>query len=199
MASAYQAKFMDLALYDDTYDLFCEAITHDQARIVDVGCGPGNITRYLLSKDPTFQVLGIDVAPNMIQLAQSNNPTASFKVMDGRRLAELDSTYHGIICGFCLPYLSPADAAKLLADASNLLLEDGVLYLSFVEGDPSKSGFQVGSSGDRVYFYYHALADLKTLLGKNQFSVLHIVRKDYLKTKSSKEIHTIVIAKKTAA
>ena len=52
-----------------------------------------------------------------------------------------------------------------------LLEKKGLIYLSFVEGDPNKSDFQVGSSGDRTYFYFYNLDDLTEQLKKNNFDI----------------------------
>ncbi|MBK8044287.1 MAG: isoprenylcysteine carboxylmethyltransferase family protein [Haliscomenobacter sp.] len=49
VASVYQDYFMDLDLYNDTYDAFCQAVYKPGARIFEIGCGPGNITRYVLA------------------------------------------------------------------------------------------------------------------------------------------------------
>jgi 2-polyprenyl-3-methyl-5-hydroxy-6-metoxy-1,4-benzoquinol methylase len=76
IASIYQDKFMDLDVYNDTYDHICNAVTKPKAKLLDIGCGPGNITKYLLSKRPDFDIFGIDMAPNMIEFAKKNNPTA---------------------------------------------------------------------------------------------------------------------------
>ena len=196
VASLYQDKFMDLDLYNDTYDFICNSITSDRATILEIGCGPGNITKYLLSERPDFDIFGIDIAPNMIELAKNNNPTASFAIMDSRKIDEIKTTYDGIVCGFCLPYLSQKDSRKLITDSYNLLNENGLIYISFVEGDPNKSGFQIGSSGDRIYFYYHNLDDMKTQLFENKFNELKVFRVDYKKSETEKDIHTVLIAKK---
>ena len=150
IASLYEQKFMYLDIYNDTYDSFCKELTASNATILEIGCGPGNITKYLHSKRPDFIIDAIDVAPSMIELAQKNNPNANFKVMDCRQIHEISKKYEGIICGFCLPYLSDGDCLKLISDSYRLLTQNGILYLSFVEGDSAKSGFQVGSGGDRV-------------------------------------------------
>ncbi|MBS1731329.1 MAG: class I SAM-dependent methyltransferase [Bacteroidetes bacterium] len=196
VASLYQEKFMDLELYDETYDFVCNNISKSEAKILEIGCGPGNITRYLLSKKPDFDILGIDIAPNMIDLAQKNNPTARFAIMDSRQIDKIKAKYDGIVCGFCLPYLSHSDSQKFIADCNNLLNENGLLYLSFVEGNPEKSGFQVGSSGDKVYFYFHNLDDLKTILTENKFGDFTTFKMNYNRTETVTEIHNIIIAKK---
>jgi len=200
VASLYQDKFMDLDLYNDTYDFICNSITKDKAKLLEIGCGPGNITKYLLTKRPDFDIFGIDIAPNMIELAKINNPTASFGIMDCRQIDEIKSKYDGIICGFCLPYLSQKDSRKLIADSYHLLNENGLIYLSFVEGDPGKSGFLSGSSGDRAYFYFYNLDDLSEQLQKNNFEKIKVFKVEYKKDENEFDTHIILTAnKKTTA
>ncbi|MDB5221477.1 MAG: Methyltransferase type 11 [Chitinophagaceae bacterium] len=196
VAKLYQDKFMDLDLYDDTYDTFCEEVKIENATILEIGCGPGNITKYLLNKRPDFRIEGIDISPNMIELAKANNPTVNFKVMDCREIDKLHSTFDGIICGFCLPYLSESDSSKLVKDCGNLLNDKGVLYISFVEGDYSKSGFQTASSGDRTYFYFHTLESLRKELANNNFETIKLLNKIYKKSIATEEVHTVLIARK---
>ncbi|MDB5200216.1 MAG: Methyltransferase type 11 [Chitinophagaceae bacterium] len=196
VAKLYQDKFMDLDLYDDTYDTFCEEVKIENATILEIGCGPGNITKYLLNKRPDFRIEGIDISPNMIELAKANNPTVNFKVMDSREIDKLHSKFNGIICGFCLPYLSEFDSSKLVKDCGNLLNDKGVLYISFVEGEYSKSGFQTASSGDRTYFYFHTLESLRKELANNNFETIKLLNKNYKKSIATEEVHTIIIARK---
>lgn len=196
VASLYQDKFMDLDLYNDSYDFICNSILKDNASILEIGCGPGNITKYLLSKRADFNIFGIDIAPNMIELAIRNIPNANFAVMDSRKIAELKTRYDGIVCGFCIPYLSYGECETLISDAYNLLNDAGLLYISFVEGDPNESGFKAGSTGDRTYFYYHELKKLKEVLAKNSFEELKVFKVKYAKSETEQEVHTILVAKK---
>lgn len=196
VASLYEDKFMELDLYNDSYDLFCNTIPKKGAKILEIGCGPGNITKYLLAKRPDFDLFGIDVAPNMIALAQKNNPNAQFAVMDCRAIEKIQSKYDGIVCGFCLPYLSDADCKKCIADCGVILEENGLIYISFVEGDPNQSNYQMGSSGDRMFFYYYELEDLKTRLIENNFTEIKVSKVPYKKAAKEIEMHTIITAKK---
>lgn len=195
IANLYQDKFMDLSLYNETYDFFCDALTKSQLNIFEIGCGPGNITKYLLSKNPNLRIKGIDIAPKMVELAQLNNPSANFEVMDTRKLEEVNKKFDAIMCGFCLPYLSETDCSKLLYDADKILSENGILYLSFIEGQSSQSGYISGSTGDRTYFYYHSLKFVKNQLLKNHFGIIKSFEIEYPKDDTF-EIHTIIIAKK---
>lgn len=196
VASLYQDKFMYLNLYNESYDSLCSLLSVQNAKILELGCGPGNITRYLFAKRPDFHIQGIDISPNMIQLAKANNPTASFQVMDIRKIDQIESKFDGIVCGFCLPYLSEKDCQKLILDSYFLLNNDGLLYISFVEDSKANSGFKSASSGDRTYFYYHGVENLKLLLSQNSFDLVRILKVNYEKADKEKEIHSIVIAKK---
>lgn len=195
IATLYQDKFMKLDLYNDTYDYICSSISKQGAKVLEIGCGPGNITKYLLSKRPDFDIFGIDIAPNMIDLAKKNNPSANFEVMDNREIYSLKTKYDGIISGFCLPYLSDTEAIDFISQAYELLNENGLLYMSFVEGKPEESGYKVGGGG-RVYFHFHILEHLKEQLVTRKFEEIETFKVAFPRSESETEIHTILIARK---
>lgn len=197
LAQLYQDKFMDLDLYNETYDLFCDSIYIKNPTLLELGCGPGNITKYLLCKRPDFIIKAIDVAPHMIQLAQQNIPNAHFQVMDVREIDSLQKQFNAIVCGFCIPYLSESDVLKLITDCHQLLTNDGIIYLSFVAGDYTNSNYQKGSSGDRTYFYYHSLENIVKTLEKQGFSISKLMTVNYTANNGNKEKHTVIIAKKS--
>ncbi len=199
VAKIYQNKFMNLDLYNDTYDTLLELIDKINVSILEIGCGPGNIAKYLLTKRTDLKIKGIDISENMIELAKQNNPTAEFEIMDSRKIDILNKTFDAIVCGFCIPYLSKTDCIKFIADCENLLNDSGILYLSFVEGNYKKSGYKSSSNGDRAYFYYHNLKSLKKILISNHFEINKLISKNYEKGDGTDEIHTILISKKTNA
>lgn len=195
IAALYQEKFMGLSLYNDSYRFLCTAIVKPGAKLLDIGCGPGNITQFLLSQRPDFDILGIDIAPNMIELARQNNPGARFEVMDSRHISQLNSKFDGIVVGFCLPYLSPDESKALIQNAYDLLNENGILYLSFVEGDPENAEFKVGSGG-RVYFYYHRTATIQSQLLQAGFALSTSFTVPYKTAETTFDTHVILTATK---
>lgn len=178
-ADQYESKFMDVALYHATLDLFCNAIAKKDPAILELACGPGNITKYLLSKRPDFRLLGTDLSPNMLALARKNNPSATFALQDCREINRMEFEFDGIMCGFGLPYLSKEEAVKLIADAAHLLLPGGILYLSTMEGDYGTSGIQTSNSGDTLYMHFHEATYLQQALKDNGFSIVDARRIEY--------------------
>ena len=195
LAKTYQDKFMNVDLYKDSFDFFCQNIKNKNGDILELACGPGNITKHLLDKNPTLKILGIDLAPNMIELAKVNNPTAEFQVMDCRNIETLNKKFDAIMCGFCLPYLSKKETSKLFFDASLLLKSGGLFYLSTMEDDYSKSTFKKGSSGDEIFMHYYSFDFLKEELNKNHFQILHFEQKKYIHNEE-KTTDLIIIAQK---
>ncbi|RBL90319.1 class I SAM-dependent methyltransferase [Chitinophaga flava] len=178
-ARTYQDKFMDIQLYHDTLDLFCQRISRQQANILEIGCGPGNVTRYLLQQRPDFRILATDLAPNMLALARENNPGATFQLMDGREVRSLEQPFDGIVAGFLLPYLSREETTTLISDAAATLNPGGVLYLSTMEDDYARSGIRTSSSGDQLYQYFHEADYLLKAFAENGLQLIDLQRKMY--------------------
>ena len=52
------------------------------ASVVDLGCGPGNLTTLLRDRWPNADIRGLDSSPEMIEKARVADPTISFEVAD---------------------------------------------------------------------------------------------------------------------
>lgn len=180
-AEGYNEAFMDTSLYHASFDRFCDAIEAPDAEVLELACGPGNITRYLLGKRPDLRILGTDLAPNMLERARANNPSAVFQLMDARTMRSLGRSFDAIVCGFCLPYLTPEEATTLIRDAASVLRPKGVLYLSTMEDDPARSGFKPSSTGkgESAYIQYYEGRFLTQALEANGFKVVFLDRKSY--------------------
>jgi ubiquinone/menaquinone biosynthesis C-methylase UbiE len=178
LADLYQEKYMNVDLYADSLDLFCE-YAENKAAVLELACGPGNVTKYILNKRPDLNILGTDLAPNMLELARENNPGAVFTEMDCREIGSLGKTYEAIVCAFALPYLTKQESLKLIEDLSKILCRKGIFYLSFIENKNSLSGPQTGSRGDVIVMNYHEEGYIREALEKSGFSVIDLRRKTY--------------------
>jgi ubiquinone/menaquinone biosynthesis C-methylase UbiE len=196
LADRYREKYMDLTIYDDSYRDFCELLRQSRARVLDAACGPGNVSRYLMTQRPDLDLLGIDLAPRMLELAREAVPSARFAVHDCRNLADLNLSFDGIICAFGLPYLSREEAMAFIKAACEVLEPDGVLYLSTMLGRSEDSGFERCSSGDQVYINYHTEDEVISSLQACGFTIVKQKRIHSPSVAAKATIDLVVIAKK---
>ena len=197
VASAYQDKFMDFDLYNDGYDLICRLI-REGGTMIDVGCGPGNISKYVASKRPDVNITMIDTAPNMLKLAKLNVPNAQCQLCDARSIRSLGSNFDAILFGFCFPYLSKDECIAAIADSYAMLNDDGLIYFSYIEDHYSKSGYEKSTDQHDFYVFYHQADYLRDALQQHRFKVVAEYGKTYLRGGGISELHTIIIAQKLA-
>ena len=117
-AVSYAEKFMDVSCYQPQLETFCEHLKPHVPSLLELACGPGNLTKVLLALRPDLNMLATDLAPNMLKIASEINPTATFELLDVRALGQLKQTFDGIVNGFGLPYLSKSDAITFIAAAT---------------------------------------------------------------------------------
>lgn len=196
IASVYEAKFMKLELYNESYDLLCQLMTNG-AYVLEVGCGPGNISHYLYSKRNDIHILATDASENMVKLAKKNNPETDCMVLDVREIISLERSFDLIVAGFCLPYLFQLEANKFFEDSFHLLNIGGLLYVSFVQGDVDQSGVLEGSTGDSIYFNYYETEIVLNQLNELGFSIVKVFEFSYHNQPDQLEKHIVVLAEKT--
>jgi ubiquinone/menaquinone biosynthesis C-methylase UbiE len=156
-ATAYEEKFMDLGNYEPSLKIFSNLLPKGKCSLFEIGCGPGNITKFLFQRNEQLDILAIDIAESMVEIAKKNVRAANFKVMDCRDIKRIKLYFNAVVCGFCLPYLNADETKRLIEDMSRLLLPGGWLYLSALAGDYSQSR-PYGDSrklGDPVMTYFH--------------------------------------------
>ncbi|MCL1046790.1 class I SAM-dependent methyltransferase [Shewanella electrodiphila] len=195
MAQKYQDKYMDCDLYSDSLDKLCGLIFEKQtlhrSTILEVGCGPGNVSQYLLNWRSTdneklnIDIAGFDLAPAMIKLAKQNNPQCHYHVRDMRDLNDLcpqssADTFNIAICAFCIPYLEQFELTQFITDLANVLAANSLLFISFMEDDYQNSVTQESAVGDRVHIHYFQSEDVIKLCQAQGFELVEKHTKDYL-------------------
>lgn len=195
LADLYEEKFMPLRLYDESYECFRQLLGKETASILDLGCGPGNVSGYLFSRQPAWTFHGMDASENMLRLYQKNIPGSDSTVMDIRQLAVHTKIYDGIVAGFCIPYLNAKDTADLISVCRRLLAPGGCLYISFVEGAPEASGPVTGSTGYQTYFYYHREEYIRELMQAAGFHLQPALHITYQRPSGQEEIHTVLMGR----
>ncbi|HAS39971.1 MAG TPA: hypothetical protein DCS93_05800 [Microscillaceae bacterium] len=106
--------------------------TNKEAKILDVGCGNGNMSLALGASG--CEVLGVDISPKAIFYAQKRNPYPNvfFAVKDVNTLIADGKKYDAIVCSEVLEHLQHPE--KLLQEIRKLLTTNGVLVVTVPNG-----------------------------------------------------------------
>jgi SAM-dependent methyltransferase len=137
VAGAYAAHLFDeLAgkpLDRHLLNRFAEGV-RGRGRVCDVGCGPGQVARYL--HEQGVPACGLDLAPGMLEQARVRNPPAiPWLAGDLRALPFADATLAGISAFYSLIHLAPAERAPALRELHRALAPGGLLLVAFHVGD----------------------------------------------------------------
>lgn len=196
LAKRYDEKFADFTLYDESYAAFCSEIKNENPRILEVGCGPGTVTKHLNSLLPKAKILATDVSSEMIEFASKNVPSADFQVLDAREINTLQQKFDGFLSGFLIPYLDETVLREFVENASNLLHENGVIYLSFIEGNYAESRIQTPTNDVPMNVYLYQESDLLILFEKNSINHLKSFRFPYPQPDGTTDYHIILLGTK---
>jgi ubiquinone/menaquinone biosynthesis C-methylase UbiE len=97
--------------------------------ICDLGCGPGQIARYL--RDRGAQVIGIDLSAQMIEQARRLNPDIEFQPGNMLALDVEDEAWAGIAAFYSLIHVPRDEVVTVLYELKRVLQPGGQLLLAF--------------------------------------------------------------------
>lgn len=197
LAKKYDEKFKEFTLYDESYAFFCSEIKTENPSILEIACGPGTVTKHIQSLLPTAKILATDVASEMIEFAVQNVPTATFQVLDAREINTIKQTFDGFLSGFLIPYLDQHVLSEFVENASNLLNENGIIYLSWIEGNYAESRIQTSTHDVPMNVYLYQESDLLELFDQNSIEHLKTFRLPYAQPNGTTDYHLLLIGQKT--
>jgi SAM-dependent methyltransferase len=121
-------KPLDRALLD----AFAEQVPAG-ALVLDLGCGPGHVTRYLA--DRGCQMLGVDLSPGMVTVARRRHPDLDFRTgsmlcLDAPGLELGKHSVGGVLAFYSIIHLPDEDIARALAGIHRVLMPAGLLLLA---------------------------------------------------------------------
>lgn len=104
-----------------------------QARVCEIGCGPGQVASYL--RDRGVAMCGIDLSRQMVTCARRLNPDISFEQGDMLALDLPDTSLGGIVSFYSIIHLKREDVLLALKEMCRVLEPGGRLMLAFHRGN----------------------------------------------------------------
>lgn len=102
-------------------------------RILDVGCGSGRDVKFFT--EARYTVTGIDLSSAFIGIAKGLVPQANLALMDMRRLAFADRSFHGVWACASLLHIPHMQVLGTVKELARVTIPGGFLYLSVKEGE----------------------------------------------------------------
>ena len=139
VALEYAEKFKD-EMDDKPFDRDClDRLAREVGNlgpICDLGCGPGQIARYLHRQG--VDTLGVDLSPRMVAEAQRLNPEVHFHQGDMLSLPDADHSWGGIAAFYCIIHIPRERIVDAFRGMKRVLKPGGVLLVTFHIGDEIK-------------------------------------------------------------
>ncbi|MFN0246031.1 MAG: class I SAM-dependent methyltransferase [Kofleriaceae bacterium] len=104
-----------------------------EGRIVEIGCGPGQVARYLAERGANVE--GLDLSPEMIAEATAAHPGLSFRVGDMFALPLDDASVRGVVGFYAIVHTPTAELAGAFREFARVLEVGGLAALAFHTSD----------------------------------------------------------------
>jgi len=144
--------------------------------VVDAGCGPGRVTRFLA--DAGLDICGIDISSRMIEAARLAHPELRFDVGSLTRLPSSDRSLAGVVYWYSIIATPPEQLDAVWQESYRVLSNSGRMLVAFQAGEndlverPDAYG-----SASTLKLYRHRVDDVVRSLDQSGFEVLIDVRR----------------------
>ena len=108
------------------------ASVRGRGRVCDLGCGPGQIARYLAARG--VDACGIDASVSMIATARRLNPTLDFQTGDFFALPLADGALAAIAAFYSLIHCARGDLGRAVVELHRVLQPGGRLLMTVHAG-----------------------------------------------------------------
>jgi ubiquinone/menaquinone biosynthesis C-methylase UbiE len=143
-AESFDDAFLKDPIYSEALRTIVEQITDaEEKRLLDMGCGTGNLISFLLERFPQAEIVGLDPSAGMREMAArrfSENPRISISMGDALDIPFPDDHFHYVMSNLALHHVLPDAREKCANEIGRVLNSGGILIYSDVfigrEGPP---------------------------------------------------------------
>lgn len=163
-------------------------------KVLDIGCGVGNLTKYIMDKG--FNVEGIDVSKEMLNIAKQKYSDIKFYEMNMKEIT-LSKKYDGIMLAYSLFHLTKKEVIEVLPKYYDLLNSKGKILLILQYGQGERIVDEPLKEGLKIFINYYSQDEIIEILKNNSFKILYT---DLKKSESEFELGNdklVIICQKT--
>lgn len=155
LADAYADAFWD-ELRHKPLDRALLAVLAEHAGaglVVDVGCGPGHVARWLA--DLGARAAGLDLSARSIAIARSRSPDVAFHVASMTAMPFADGEVAAIAALYAIVHFDVEELAGVFREMGRVLAPDGRALVSFhVGAERVRPGEMLGRRTDLEFVFF---------------------------------------------
>lgn len=145
--------------------------------ICDMGCGPGQVARYLHGRG--VKACGVDFSPAMVRQARRLNPEVDFRQGDMLALSDVGAeAYGGIAAFYSIVHIPRRELARALREFRRVLRPQGVLLLAFHIGREVKHLDEWWGKEVSLDFLFYETEEVKGQLAAAGFVLEEVIERD---------------------
>ncbi len=144
--------------------------------VCDLGCGPGQVARYLHSRGAT--VCGIDLSPRMVEEARRLNAGLPFSEGNMLALDLPDASLGGIAAFYAIVHFSREELLQAVREMRRVLQPGGVLLLAFHIGKEVKHVEEMWGQPVSLDFRYFDPPEVEEALRQAGFEIQRTVERE---------------------
>ncbi|MGZ8516450.1 MAG: class I SAM-dependent methyltransferase [Chitinophagaceae bacterium] len=176
-AQAYADKFGD-ELNKKHFDrmLLSAFATENMAngKLIDLGCGPGQTTKYLLECG-LAAIIGTDISPEMIKIAKALNPQLHFETADMLSLHYPDNSFGSATAFYAIVHFTYEQIKTAFKEINRVLKNNGQFLFSFHVGEEIIHLDYFLEHPVNIDFHFFETDKIKGLLSETGFEIIDLM------------------------
>ncbi len=147
-----------------------------RGQVCDMGCGPGQVARYL--RDAGAEVFGLDLSPRMVAQARRLSPDISFREANMMALDLPDGTLGGIAAFYAIVNIPGESLPSVFREMHRVLRPGGLLLLAFHVGSEVIEKEELWGQTVSMDFFFFQTLSIQQRLEAAGFGIEEIIERE---------------------
>ena len=168
-----------------------------KGKLIDLGCGPGQTTKYLVDCGVT-NITGADISPSMIDVAKSNNPDIHFETADILKLKYSNAAFGSAVAFYAIVHFDYGQLQTAFEEIKRVLAGGGEFLFSFHVGDNIVHLDSLLDHEVNIDFHFFETDKVLSLLTEAGFAIVDAIERQPYKHVEYPSKRAYIWAKKPA-
>jgi ubiquinone/menaquinone biosynthesis C-methylase UbiE len=151
-------------------------LNKDKGTCADFGCGPGQTTKFLFDADVN-DIIGIDISPEMVNVARRIFPYIKFETGDLLALPYKENYFASAVAFYAIVHFDYDQIAKAFKEVNRVLKKDAHFLFSFHVGEETVHFDQANGIDVDIDLHFLQTNQILKLLDDNNFRMIDTVER----------------------